>query len=215
MALQVVGAGLGRTGTHSLKLALEQLLGGRCYHMTEVFGRPDDIPVWQAAARGDLPDWDAFLGDFDAAVDWPASAFWRELAEANPDAVVLLSTRSSADAWWTSANDTIFQVVQRPLPPDDPDTAVFSAQLAMINELLPARFTPRWTDEAEAKRAYEAHNAAVRARADPARLVEWSPGDGWEPLCAALGVAVPDTPFPHVNSTAEFRAMAGLDAPAE
>src|ERR1700752_3927418 len=98
MGLQVVGAGLGRTGTHSLQLALQQLLDGPCYHMIEVFGRPDDIAVWHSAVNGDPPDWNAFLADYVAAVDWPACGFWREISAANPDAVILLSTRDSADA---------------------------------------------------------------------------------------------------------------------
>ena len=96
MTFRVVGAGLGRTGTHSLKLALEQLLGGPCYHMSETFGRPADIPVWHAAANGQMPDWPTFLADYTATVDWPACAFWRPLADEYPDAIVLLSTRSSA-----------------------------------------------------------------------------------------------------------------------
>src|ERR1700681_1618818 len=112
MTLQVVGAGLGRTGTHSLKVALEQLLGGPCYHMMEVFGRPDDIPVWHAAVNGDMPDWSEFLSEYRAAVDWPAAAFWREISAANPDAVVLLSSRDT-DGWWTSADNTIFNVAER------------------------------------------------------------------------------------------------------
>ena len=208
MTLRVVGAGLGRTGTHSLKLALEQLLGGPCYHMMETFGRPDDIPVWHAAINGDPPDWSTFLGEYVATVDWPAAAFWRELADGNPDAVVLLSSRSSADAWWKSANDTIFQISRRDVPPE---ADIFRAQMAMATDMLTKTFTTNWTDEAEAKRAYDAHNAAVRATVDPARLVDWHPGDGWEPICAALSLPVPDEPFPHVNSTADFRAMAGLD----
>jgi hypothetical protein len=209
MALRVVGAGLGRTGTASLQLALQQLLDGRCYHMGEVFGRPEDIPVWHAAVNGSSPDWDVFLDDYVASVDWPACAFWRELAAANPDAIVLLSTRSSADAWWKSANDTIFQVSNREARPDDPDFV--GAQHAMAVDMFSNTFTPDWRDESAAKAAYEAHNATVRADADPGRLVEWQPGDGWEPLAAALGVAVPSDPFPHVNSTADFRAMIGLD----
>jgi hypothetical protein len=209
MALRVVGAGVGRTGTASLQLALQQLLDGRCYHMGETFGRPDDIPVWHAAVHGDLPDWHALLREFVAAVDWPACAFWRELADAYPDAIVLLSTRASADAWWKSAHGTIFQVSKRPLPADAPPQ--FGAQIAMVKDLFAETFTPDWEDEAAAKRAYEAHNAAVRSEVDPARLVEWQPGDGWEPLCTALDVPVPSDPFPHVNSTADFRAMIGLD----
>jgi hypothetical protein len=209
MTLRVVGAGLGRTGTASLQLALQQLLDGRCYHMGEVFGRPEDTPVWHAAVKGTSPDWDTFLADFVATVDWPACAFWRELADANPDAVVLLSTRSSADAWWKSAHDTIFQIQSRKPRPDDPD--FLASQMAMATDMFVETFTPNWQDETAAKAAYEAHNAAVRAEVDPGRLVEWQPGDGWQPLCAALDVPVPADPFPHVNSTADFRAMIGLD----
>src|SRR5712692_9189339 len=112
MSLRVIGAGLGRTGTHSLKLALERLLDGRCYHMLETFGRPDDIPVWHAAVNGDLPDWASFLSEYNAAVDWPVAGFWHELSEAFPDALILLSTRDT-DGWWTSANNTIFQIMQQ------------------------------------------------------------------------------------------------------
>jgi hypothetical protein len=210
MSLRVVGAGLGRTGTHSLQLALQQLLGAPCYHMMEVFQHPDHIAVWQRAAQGDLPDWNALLDGYRATVDWPAAAFWRELGDANPDAVVLLSSRENAAAWWKSANDTIFEISRRAAPPDP----VVRAQLEMVTDLLVNRFCADWADEHAAKRAYEAHNAAVRAGVPAGRLVEWRPGDGWEPICRALGVPVPDEPFPHVNSTAEFRAMLGLDTPA-
>ena len=208
MTLQVVGAGLGRTGTHSLKLALEQLLGGPCYHMIEVFARPDDVAVWQAALDGDPPDWAEFFADYTAAVDWPAVAFWSELSAAFPDAVVLLSVRDT-DAWWQSAQQTIFAVSRRELPADP----LLRAHLQMIAAMFDRRFTAGWDDEATAKAAYERHNEAVRASVEPGRLVEWHAGDGWGPLCRALGVAVPDVPFPHVNTAHDFRAMAGLDEP--
>jgi Sulfotransferase domain len=208
MTLRVVGAGLGRTGTHSLKLALEQLLGGPCYHMSETFGRPDDIPVWHAAANGDLPDWPTFLGEYTATVDWPACAFWRPLADEFPDAIVLLSTRSSADAWWKSADDTIFRVSKREIPSEHDD--VMTAQLAMVDDLFANTFTADLS-EGPAKQAYEEHNAAVRAAVDPARLVDWQPGDGWDPICRALSLPVPSEPFPHVNTTADFRANIGFD----
>jgi sulfotransferase family protein len=206
LTLKIVGAGLGRTGTHSLKLALEQLLDGPCYHMIEVFGRPDDIPVWQRAAEGEMPDWHALFRDYRAVVDWPVAAFWRQLADAYPEAPILLSTRDTA-GWWKSASNTIFQVATRPIP-DDP---VFGPQMRMINALLANTFTPDVRDEAAACAAYERHNAEVRATIPADRLVEWHPGDGWGPLCAALGVPEPSDPFPHVNTTDEFRAMVGLD----
>ncbi|HEV7526604.1 MAG TPA: sulfotransferase [Acidimicrobiia bacterium] len=206
MSLRVVGAGLGRTGTNSLKVALEQLLGGRCYHMVEVFGRPADIGRWQDAVDGKPVDWLALMEEFSAAVDWPVCAFWPEIADAFPDAIVLLSTRCNSAEWWKSANDTIFAVTQLGEPPD----GMLAAQRRMIQGLFD-RFTPNWKDRNEAMRAYDRHNDAVRAAVAPGRLVEWQPGDGWEPLCAALGIPVPDAEFPHTNTTGEFRAMVGLD----
>jgi Sulfotransferase domain len=201
--LRVVGAGLGRTGTNSLKLALERLTGGPCYHMIEVFERPDDVPRWHAAVRGEPPDWRTFPAGFTATVDWPACAFWAGLADAHPDAMVLLSVRDSAEQWWRSFEATILDGLSRPVPADRPDWA---ARREVMLEVLETTFTPRWRERDGAMAAYEAHNAAVRDAIPASRLVEWRPGDGWGSLCAALGVAVPDEPFPHVNTTEEFRA---------
>jgi hypothetical protein len=206
MTVRVVGAGLGRTGTNSLKVALEQLLGGTCYHMAEVFGRPDDIATWQDAVDGRPVDWHALFRDFTAAVDWPVVGFWQDISAAYPDAIVLLSTRSSAQAWWKGADETIFAVMRRGVDYD----GLMRDNMIMIRGLF-ERFTPGWDDPATAQRAYEEHNALVRATVPRERLVDWQPGDGWEPICAALGVPVPDSPFPHTNSKDEFRAMAGLD----
>src|SRR5262249_37212692 len=159
MTLRVVGAGLGRTGTHSLKVALEQLLGAPCYHMLEVLQHPESVPVWQDAVDSKPVDWYALMHSYAAAVDWPVVAFWRELADAFPDPIVLLSTRSSADAWWKSANETIFEVTRRG-GFDDPN---LQAQRRMIDGLF-RRLTPEWSnaDGAAARRAYDAHNANVR-----------------------------------------------------
>ncbi len=204
MAIEMVGAGLGRTGTHSLKVALEQVLGGPCYHMTEVFGRPADLDVWAAAYRGSPPDWSDLFADYRAVVDWPAAGCWRQIADAYPDAPVLLSERD-ADGWWTSASATIFAAMDAPMGPD-PD------RFTRMTDAMLDSFTHDWRDEASAKAAYLAHNQEVRATVSADRLIVWHPGDGWGPICAGLGVAEPDVPFPHVNTTAEFRAMTGLDS---
>jgi Sulfotransferase domain len=208
MTLAVVGAGLGRTGTASLQQALERLLGGRCYHMLEVMQNPEHDAFWLGAARDEPRDFEAVLAGYCAAVDWPACAFWRELASAHPDAVVLLSTRDSPERWWTSMQATIVPAVKSGL--DSPDPAV-ARHRAMVSELFERTFTPRWDDPAEAMAAYERHNDEVRSSVDPARLLEWRPGDGWKPICDALGVAEPDTPFPHENTTADFRARLAVD----
>lgn len=203
MELKVVGAGLGRTGTTSLKMALERLTGGRCYHMFEVIGQPDAVPRWHALVRGESQDWDGLLDGYAATVDWPAAAYWPELAAANPDAVVLLSSRSSPQAWWASMEKTIVNVLTMELPPDDPGLA---AHRAMVLDLFERRFTADWRDPQAAMDAYERHNERVRREVPAQRLVDWQPGDGWEPICAALGVSVPSEPFPHENSSQDFQA---------
>jgi sulfotransferase family protein len=201
--LRVVGAGLGRTGTNSLKLALERLTGGPCYHMLELFEHHDDLPKWRGALRDDPPDWGTFPAGYTATVDWPACAFWAGLAAAHPDAIVLLSLRDSAEQWWRSFEATILEGLSRPVPADQPEWA---ERRKVTLELLERTFTPDWRERAGAMAGYEAHNAAVRETIPTGRLVEWRPGDGWEPICAALDVPVPDEPFPHVNTTEEFRA---------
>jgi hypothetical protein len=203
--LRVIGAGLGRTGTHSLKLALERLLGAPCYHMAEVFRRPQDIPIWHAAAKGERVDWRALFADYAAAVDWPPAAYWSQIADEFPDAIILLSTRD-ADGWWKSASNTILATYQRgPRPDDNPGWR------PMITDMFSNTFTPGFLDEATAKAAFDRHNADVRKRAPASRLVEWRATDGWGPLCAALGVPVPDEPFPVSNTSEQFRSRAGLD----
>jgi Sulfotransferase domain len=205
--LRAVGAGLGRTGTHSLKLALERLTGGPCYHMTETFSRPEHTPVWQAALDGRPPDWRRFFRGWHAAVDWPSCAFWRELAAANPDAPVVLSLCETPQAWWRSMEQTIVANLRVPPPDDRPD---WQARRRLMLGMLERRLTPAWGDARAAVAAYERHVEAVRRAIPAERLVEWRAGDGWQPLADALGVAVPDEPFPRTNSTAEFRAASGL-----
>jgi hypothetical protein len=188
----------------SLKGALERLLGAPCYHMIEVFPRPAHFGLWTAAARGEPVDWNALFDGFTSVVDWPASAFWKELAQAFPEAIILLSTRDSAESWWKSASQTIFGVA----------TADRSNPVAkMVDAIFEARFTKDIHDRDAAIAAYERHNADVRATAPRDRLVEWTPKDGWGPLCKALGVAVPAEPFPHVNTTDEFKARIASGPP--
>jgi hypothetical protein len=203
MTMRVVGAGLGRTGTASLKFALEQLLGGPCYHMLEVMENPDHDVVWLRAVRSEPVDLASLLSGYDAAVDWPACAFWRELAATNPDALILLSTRDSPERWWASMQATIVPAVKSRAVSPDP---ALERHGLMVRELFQRTFSARWDEPAEAMAAYERHNDEVRRVADPARLLEWRPGDGWEPICGALGLPVPDAPFPHENTTADFRA---------
>lgn len=208
MALRVVGSGLGRTGTRSLKDALELLLGAPCYHMVECFGRPDDPPRWSAAMRGEEVDWDELYDGYAATVDWPSAACWKELAVAYPDALILHSERP-ADAWFRSADRTILETFKKPR--DEWPAPGTDAWWDMAVTMFEDRFTPDFLDRDAAVAAVDAWNADVRATAPADRLLIWRTGDGWEPICDALGLPVPDEPFPHVNSTEEFRTGMGLD----
>ncbi|HEY7916585.1 MAG TPA: sulfotransferase [Acidimicrobiales bacterium] len=207
IGLRVVGAGLGRTGTTSLKQALEHLLDGPCYHMLEVRERSTDPDAWGDAYEGRPPAWDCFFGGYRATVDWPAAPFWSEISTAFPDSLILLSVRDP-DSWWTSVSNTIFPALATYFAPDAPEDGWTRMGRGMMTA-----FTSDWQDEEAAKEAYLAYNESVRRKAAEHRLLEWHPGDGWEPICASLGCAVPDQPFPHTNTTAETRAQLGLDAP--
>ena len=207
MGIQLVGAGLGRTGTLSLKLAIEQLLGGTCHHMFEVFANQEEVPVWHAAILGEEVDLPEMLDGYCAVVDFPGAAVWQQLADAFPDAPVLLSTRSTAEVWWESANATILEATRKELTDE-----ARRPNYKMVQAMWTERFTPDWDNKAACMAAYAAHNRAVRDMIPADRLFEYQPGDGWGPLCAALDLPEPSDPFPHTNTTAEFRSFAGFDS---
>jgi hypothetical protein len=203
MALKVVGAGVGRTGTHSLKQALEQLLGGRCHHMVEIIADPTQASGWTDAVDGRDVDWQELLSGYVALVDWPGASFWQELSAANPDALVLLSTRDP-DAWYRSASNTIFQ----PLASFPPGLETWFG--TTVPKMWEERFSADLGNPTAMMDAFERHNARVRAGVPASRLLEWTTSDGWDPICERLGVAVPNEPFPATNSTTETRALLGM-----
>ncbi len=202
MELAVVGAGVGRTGTHSLKVALEQLLDAPCHHMMEILGDPTQMPAWIEAIEGRSADWSAMLDRYRAIVDWPGGAFWPELLAANPDALVLLSVRDPQE-WYRSASNTIFLTFDN-APPE------VAPWLDAVRELLRDRFSDRFDDPTAMMDAFVRHNDDVRAKVPADRLLEWTPTDGWEPICERLALPVPAEPFPVTNTTEGFREMIGM-----
>ena len=211
MALEIIGAGFGRTGTLSLKQALERLGLSKCYHMAEVMEHPEHADLWLAAWRGDDP-WERLFDGYAAAVDWPAAAFWPRLMAFYPQAKVLLTVRD-ARRWYKSATDTIFQSMKDGLR--SPDLAR-RERLRMAHEIIvEGTFGGDLDDEASAIAVYEANVARFHAEVPADRLIVFDPKDGWQPLCDALGVAPPDEPYPHVNTTGEFHQRWRLNAPGE
>ncbi len=142
------------------------------------------------------------LARYRAIVDWPGGAFWRELSQANPDALVLLSVRDP-EVWYRSASNTIFLTFDN-MPPE------VAPWMDAVRQLLRDRFSDRLYDPTAMIDAYIRHNDAVRGEVPASRLLEWNLGDGWDPICERLGLPVPAEPFPVTNSTDEFREMVGI-----
>jgi hypothetical protein len=197
MTLSVIGAGFGRTGTLSLKLALERLGLGPCYHMVEVFERQAAQP-WLDAAEGRAVDWETVFDGFKSTVDWPSATFYRRLADHYPDAKVILTERDP-DAWFESTQETIF-------------ARDFTTNPSTVWEHMAARaigdlFDCRMHDRDHVISVYLRHNAEVRHTIPAERLLVYELPQGWAPLCGFLGVPVPAEPMPSVNSRDEFRAQ--------
>lgn len=199
MPLKVIGAGVGRTGTLSLKLAINRLGLGPCHHMEEVLqNMPVQVPPWAAAVAGN-PDWDRIYKGYESAVDWPTAGFFRELIAAYPDAKFILTHRSP-ESWVESFSETIYKAMagRNHAPPE------MQAWLAMCIDVISMTGFPEGLDADGLKRAFIAHNDAVKAAIPAKQLLVYQVKDGWEPLCAFLDVPVPSEPFPRTNDRAEF-----------
>jgi Sulfotransferase domain len=209
--VRLIGAGLPRTGTLSQKVALEMLGLSPCYHMVNVLGNLDETPVWRRALEGEQP-WDQIFDGFEATVDWPGSYFYKELTEAYPDAKVLLSVRDP-EGWVRSMRETIWGLFYDDVLIRDLSTArcrVDPKWRAYIDLMIEMWQRSGLIDDAEnttsesMMAALERFDEEVKATVPSDRLLVWSVGDGWEPLCEFLELPVPDTPFPHLNDSKVF-----------
>jgi len=198
VSLSVIGAGLGRTGTMSLKLALEQLGLGRCFHMIDLIENQQLLPYWDRAGRGEPVNWEEVFAGYGATVDWPSTSFYQELAEHYPEAKIILTTRD-AGKWFDSTQATIFKGIEERADPSNP----FGS---MIQNVIVRMFDGDLHTRGHCIAIYEKHNAEVRRVIPADRLLEYNVSEGWEPLCKFLGKPVPEAPFPRVNSTDEFQA---------
>ena len=192
--MKVIGTGFGRTGTDSMREALTVLGFGPCHHMFEVNANEEQKLLWRALAHGAAPDWNRLLAGYSSCMDWPSAHYWRELVAFYPQARVLLTYRSP-ESWWASFEKTILEGIEKSVDQE-------SLGIALIANRV---FEGRARDRAHAISLYEANVKAVRATVPSERLLVHNLGDGWEPLCAHLGVPVPDQPYPNRNNSTEFQ----------
>jgi hypothetical protein len=207
--VDVIGAGFGRTGTASLKVALEHLGLGPCHHMFEVVGHPELLPRWERVVAGENVDWDEVLDGYRSTVDWPGCAYWRELMETYPHAKVILTVRDP-ERWYDSAYNTIYQFAAEAGgdPQEDDVVAGLQRMRSMVEKLIwEGTFDGRFEDRAHAIGVFAAHNAAVQRSVPSSCLLVYQVDQGWQPLCAHLGVGVPAEPFPHINQGQSIRDL--------
>ena len=214
MALSVIGAGFGRTGTTSLKLALEGLGLGPCFHMKEFFTAPNSEELrakWhEVAFAPGAPAWDDVFAGYRSAVDWPASAYYRELADNYPQAKVILTVRDP-ERWWDSASRTIFSGTTSPEAMESRTDMWGQAMNRIIGEGVLGGVK----DRAGVIAIFRRHIEEVKRTIPPERLLVSGAGEGWEPLCRFLGVAVPDMPYPHENTAEIFQAKRAAEDAGE
>jgi hypothetical protein len=201
VTLEIIGPGFGRTGTNSLKLALEHLGFGPCHHMFEVRDRPELLPDWQAAARGERVNWGKVFHGYRSQVDWPGARYWRELRQRFPEAKVILSVRDP-DEWFDSVQETILPfVAARGKHPTPHMNAI--AEMA-YQTIVVQVFNDRLSDRNYAIDIFRKHIAEVQAEIGSDRLLTFDLREGWAPLCNFLSADVPGIPFPRSNSSKEF-----------
>ncbi len=206
MALRVIGSGFGRTGTMSMKTALEQIGFGPCHHMVEVMGNPAQPAFWKAIAAGEQVDWNEVFAGYNSQVDWPGAHVWHETSVTFPDARVIHTERPEAE-WWNSFSVTIgkfFAVAPTlPLPP----------HIREIFETMTGWFMKETfgghVDRDTAIAAYRRNNQKVRDTIPAHRLLVFNVAEGWGPICRFLEVPMPDTPFPRSHPRDEFWAHFG------
>lgn len=199
--MKIIGAGFGRTGTMSIKAALEILGFGPCYHMKIALTRPWHIPFWLAAIRGRSRRWKRFFRKYNSTVDWPACEFYKNLIKVYPDAKVLLNVRDP-DAWYESSLKTIYRIQYV--------TPYWFPQLLLIMQerlIWKGRFRDDFKNKELALSILEQHYQEVKDFVPPAKLLVYDVKQGWEPLCKFLEVPVPDKPFPHLNETRQYEKV--------
>ena len=203
MPLQVIGAGLGRTGTMTLKNALEELGFGPCHHMYEVIKHPEQAPFWERATRGEPVDWEEVFANYRSSCDWPSCAFYKELADRYPAAKVILTLRDP-HAWYLSVCNTILPAMKAPM--FAPDGTRVGPPGDFAKPLIGEKTFGMRFDEPHMVEVFNRHNEEVKRTIPAERLLVFEAAQGWEPLCRFLGVPVPATPFPRTNTTEEFKA---------
>lgn len=218
MSIKIIGAGFPRTGTTTLKRALEMLGYNKCYHMKELLVNPDMLQHWLKLEATGTTDWEAIYEGYQGSVDFPCYPFYKAHMERYPDAKVILTVRPF-EPWYNSVYQTIWQAG----PQNTPEKLQMLAKMAfnprlrkVINcikfvrrYLWEKQFEGRFEDRGFVEEVFRQHIASVKQYVPADRLLVYDVRDGWEPLCRFMNVPVPAEPIPHLNKKENFKSMLG------
>jgi hypothetical protein len=202
-SMKIIGAGFSRTGTFSLKQAIQALGFEPCYHGDVIFQRPDHVEVWRKVLQKP-PDWQLLFSGYQAGLDSPICFFWREIRATFPDAKVIL-TKRDPDEWYESLKASLYQAMMNPeRAPKEIQGALKMAKSIVLDHVFDGRFE----DRNYAIEVYNEHNKSVEASFtnDPSSLLIFEVSKGWGPLCDFLDKEIPKIAFPNTNSREQFQA---------
>ena len=216
MSLKIIGAGLPRTGTTTLKRSLEILGYDKVYHMKVLLTNPDQYHLWDTLDKTNTTDWDTLYDGYQATVDFPCYPWYKEHMKRYPDAKVILTVRSF-DGWYKSIYNTVWQAGPQTVPQKlvmlfkllrSPRLRKVVKCIKLVKKKTYAQLLEgKFLDKANTERLFNEYIESVKAHVPAEKLLVYDVRDGWEPLCEFLGKPVPAEELPHLNKKENFKTM--------
>ena len=216
MSIKIIGAGLPRTGTNTLREALEILGFSKTYHMKHLLVHPEDLHYWATLKATGTTDWEALYDGYQATVDFPCYPWYKEHMKQYPDAKVILSLRPF-EKWYTSYHSTIWKAQN----PPEAERAAMGERIAADPRLQSVmkvmgfskqvmsqdHFQGKFLDKEFMEKLFNEYNEEVKGYVPADKLLVFDVTEGWEPLCKFLNAEVPNEPLPHTNKKEDFHTM--------
>lgn len=209
MALKVIGTGLPRTGTASLKGALQLLGYQQTYHMDNLLNNPAMVKYWVELFDTGKTDFDVLFDGFTASTDFPGFFAYKALLKKYPESKFILTTRD-LDSWYDSIHKTVFQAVTSFFAKETPTDSMRRVEgvFQLLDRYLFGQFfNGTFTDKEKTLSIVKAYLQEVKQNIPDGQMLVYEISEGWEPLCDFLDLPVPDLEFPYKNKREDFNTM--------
>jgi len=209
MALKVIGTGLPRTGTASLKGALQLLGYQQTYHMDNLLNNPSQVHYWVELFDTGSTDYDALFEGFAASTDFPGFFAYKALLKQYPDSKFILTTRDP-DIWYESIKNTVYQAVTAFFQKDTPTDSMRRVEgvFQLLDRYLFGQFFKgTFLDKEKTLSLVNAYLDEINAIIPADKMLIYEISEGWQPLCDFLELRVPEIEFPYKNKREDFNTM--------